>query len=85
MPDATVHLEGSTAFPAGAHVAYYCNEGFVKIIGKVNVVHCLPSGEWTKLEVLCQRKFFLSFQESDGALARAVSLNGLRFLPHTKR
>ncbi|XP_045432987.1 complement decay-accelerating factor isoform X6 [Pipistrellus kuhlii] len=55
MPGATAQLEGRTAFPAGARVGYYCNEGFAKIIGKVNVVHCLPGGEWTRLEVFCQR------------------------------
>ncbi|CAK6439870.1 unnamed protein product [Pipistrellus nathusii] len=55
MPGATAQLEGRTAFPAGAQVGYYCNEGFAKIIGKVNVVHCLSSGEWTRLEVFCQR------------------------------
>ncbi|XP_036298469.2 complement decay-accelerating factor isoform X1 [Pipistrellus kuhlii] len=55
MPNATVLLENRTIFPVGTIVGYYCNPGFVKIIGKVNVVHCLPNGQWTKPEVFCQR------------------------------
>lgn len=61
IPNSTADLENLTTFPVGFIVAYHCNAGFAKIIGKVNAAHCLQNGEWTNPTDFCKRKFFLSF------------------------
>ncbi|XP_054567807.1 complement decay-accelerating factor isoform X6 [Eptesicus fuscus] len=55
IPNATVETVNRTTFPVGFLLGYYCNKGFMKIFGKVNAVHCLENGEWSKPEVFCQR------------------------------
>lgn len=75
IPNAQAALQGVTSFPKGSMVTYKCNQGFVKVPGKLDTVFCLENNVWSQIEEFCNRKFFISSLKSYGNGMYLVKLN----------